>query len=165
MDDALFTVSPFLIPIIGILAIFAFATIRTLLRARVRELEIRERIVMIEKGLVPPPEVDPRGFDRAMDRVDRLHDYRRGPGRHRRAGVTLMGVGFGLMVLIAFTSNETSVAVGVGGFLVVIGIAFFINSLMESPDPYASRSFGSSAPPSFGSNVAPPSPPEPPRRD
>ena len=68
MDDALFTVSPFLVPIIGILAIFAFATIRTLLRARVRELEIRERIVMIEKGLVPPPEVDPRGFDRARGR-------------------------------------------------------------------------------------------------
>ena len=167
MDDTLFMVSPFLVPIIGILAIFAFATIRTLLRARVRELEIRERIVMIEKGLVPPPEVDPRGFDHAMDRVERLRDYRRGSGsgRHRRAGVTLMGVGFGLMVLIAFTSNETSVAIGVGGFLVVMGIAFFINSLMESPDPYASRSFGSSAPPSFGSNVAPPSPPEPPRRD
>src|SRR5437879_13797217 len=124
MDDALFTVSPFLDPIIGILAVFAFATIRTLLRARVRELEIRERIVMIEKGLVPPPEVDPRGFDHAMDRVERLRDYRRGSGsgRHRRAGVTLMGVGFGLMVLIAFTSNETSVAIGVGGFPVLLGL-------------------------------------------
>ena len=26
---------------------------------------------MIERGLVPPPEVDPHGFDRAMDRYDR----------------------------------------------------------------------------------------------
>src|SRR2546430_11968964 len=129
MDDALFTVSPFLVPIIGILAIFAFATIRTLLRARVRELEIRERIVMIEKGLVPPPEVDPRGFDTAMDRYDRIRllraDGRRSPRRHRSAGVTLMGVGFGLMVLIAFAGESPSSAVGVGGFLVVIGLAFF----------------------------------------
>src|SRR5438552_18305370 len=100
-----------------------------------------------------------------MDRVDRLHDYRRGPGRHRRAGVTLMGVGFGLMVLIAFTSNETSVAIGVGGFLVVMGIAFFINSLMEAPDPYSSRSFGPSTPPSFGSSAAPTPPSDQPRRD
>ena len=38
---------------------------------RMRELRIRERIAMIEKGLVPPPEVDPAGFDRAMGRYDR----------------------------------------------------------------------------------------------
>ena len=166
MDDV-FVLGPFLVPITAIAGAFIYIIIKTLARARVRELEIRERIAMIERGLVPPPEVDPRGFDRAMDRVERLRDHRygSGSGRHRRAGVTLMGVGFGLMVLIAFTSNETSVAIGVGGFLVVMGIAFFINSLMESPDPYASRTFGSSAPPSFGSNAAPPPPAEPPRRD
>ena len=35
-------------------------------RARIREFEIRERIAMIEKGLVPPPEKDPDGFDRVL---------------------------------------------------------------------------------------------------
>jgi hypothetical protein len=161
MDDTLFTISPFLVPITAILAVFAFVTIRTVLRARTRELEIRERIAMIERGLVPPPEVDPRGFDRAMARVDRMREHRHGAGRHRRAGVTLMGVGFGLMVLIAFTANETSVAIGVGGFLVVMGIAFFINSLMEAPvePPYG-------GPRSFGAPTSAPAPPaEPPRRD
>src|SRR3954466_12881127 len=122
-------------------------TVKTVVRARVRELEIRERIAMIERGLVPAPEVDPRGFDRAMPGVAE-REYRSGSGRHRRAGVTLMGVGFGLMVLIAFTANETSVAIGVGGFLVVIGIAFFINSLIDpgSYDPRSgpSQSFGTS---------------------
>jgi uncharacterized protein DUF6249 len=147
--DDFFVLGPFLIPITAIVGSFIYIIIKTLARARVRELEIRERIAMIERGLVPPPEVDPRGFDRAMSRMER-RDYRYGSGRHRRAGVTLMGVGFGLMVLIAFTSNETSVAIGVGGFLVVIGIAFFINSLMESPlePPYAGpRSFGAPPPP------------------
>ena len=40
--------------------------------ARVRELEVRERIAMIEKGLIPPPESNPRGFEaRRMDSMDR----------------------------------------------------------------------------------------------
>lgn len=86
---------------------------------------------MIERGLVPPPEVDPRGFDRAMDRYER---YRyRAPGRHRRAGVTLMGVGFGLMLLIGVAGDERNGGIGVGGFLVIMGLAFFINSLFDQP--------------------------------
>jgi uncharacterized protein DUF6249 len=167
--DDMWVFGPFLIPITAIVGSFIYIIIKTLAKTRVRELEIRERIAMIERGLVPPPEVDPRGFDRAMDRVERMREYRRGSGagRHRRAGVTLMGVGFGLMVLIYFTSNESSVAIGVGGFLVVMGLAFFINSLMESPaDPYvSSRNFGPSAPPSFGATTPPSPPSEPPRRD
>ena len=140
MDDFGFEHAwPFLIPIVAIIGAFATAIIATLSKARVRELEIRERIAMIEKGLVPPPEVDPRGFDRAMDRYDRLSDLKRSyraraPRRHRSAGVTLMGVGFGLMVLIAFTGESPSSAIGVGGFLVVIGLAFFLNSLFDRHD-------------------------------
>ena len=159
MDD-MFVVSPFLIPTATIVGVFAFIIIRTVLRTRVRELEIRERIAMIERGLVPAPEVDPRGFDRAMNRFER-REYSRGSMRHRRAGVTMMGVGFGLMVLIGFTANDASVAIGVGGFLVVIGIAFFVNSLIDggsddarqnppsfgAPSPGASSSSGSAADP------------------
>ena len=143
MDDA-FVVNPFLIPITAIVGVFTFVIVKTLVRARVRELEIRERIAMIERGLVPAPEVDPRGFDRAMSRMER-RDYSRGSMRHRRAGVTMMGVGFGLMVLIGFTANDASVAIGVGGFLVVMGIAFFINSLIDGGSSYEMRQ-----PPSFG---------------
>ena len=160
MDD-MFVYSPLLIPISVILGVFVLMIVRTVVRARVRELEIRERIAMIERGLVPAPEVDPRGFDRAMTRLER-REYRSGSGRHRRAGVTLMGVGFGLMVLIAFTANETSVAIGVGGFLVVIGIAFFINSLIDGGS-YDTRSGPSQ---SFGtSSAAPAAPADPLRRD
>src|SRR4051812_30105588 len=155
----MYVFSPFLIPITAIVCLFIFLMVKTLVRARVRELEIRERIAMIERGLVPAPEVDPRGFDRAMTRLER-REYRSGSGRHRRAGVTLMGVGFGLMVLIAFTANETSVAIGVGGFLVVIGIAFFINSLIDggSYETRPSQSFGTSS-------GTPAAPADPLRRD
>jgi len=126
---------PFLIPIVSIVGAFTYAIVHSLARARVRELEVRERIAMIERGLVPPPEVDPRGFDRAMVRVAQLDRYRsyRSPGRHRRAGITLMGVGFGLVMLIGVAGGSMNEGIGVGGFLVIIGLAFFINSLFDQP--------------------------------
>ena len=43
-----------------------------------------------------------------------------------------MGVGFGLMVLIGFAGESPSPAVGVGGFLVIMGLAFFINSRFDA---------------------------------
>jgi hypothetical protein len=136
---------PFVIPIVSIVGAFTYAVVHTLARARIRELEVRERIAMIERGLVPPPEVDPRGFDRAMDRYDR-HRYR-APGRHRRAGVTLIGVGFGLMLLIGVGGDNMASGVGVGGFLVIMGIAFFINSRFDQQnEPYPPAGQRSSAP-------------------
>ena len=152
MDDFHFA-WPFLIPIVAIIGAFTYAVVQTLARARVRELEVRERIAMIERGLVPPPEVDPRGFDRAMDRYERYRE--RSPGRHRRAGVTLMGVGFGLMLLIGVAGDSMSSGIGVGGFLVIMGFAFFINSLFENRrDDYPAARPGPAGPL-----------PEPPRRD
>lgn len=132
----------FMIPVIAIIGGITVAIVSTIAKARVRELEIKERIAMIEKGLVPPPEVDPQRFDRVMDRIERVRasDNRsaygtQSSGRHRRAGVTLMGVGFGLMVLIAFAGDAPESAIGVGGFLVVMGLAFFVNSLFEARQP------------------------------
>lgn len=163
MNDAMF----WFIPVVAIAGGIAASIVATVTRGRIRELEIRERIAMIERGLVPPPETDPRGFDRAMEHVD--HEYRvrhRIPGRHRRAGITLMGVGFGLIVLIGFTSGEAEVAFGVGGFLAIIGLAFFINGLFERSEPplppvrYPSP-YPPASPPNTVSSPAPP--PEPPR--
>jgi len=76
-----------------------------------------------------------------------------------------MGVGFGLMVLIGFTANDASVAVGVGGFLVVIGIAFFVNSLIDGGSYEARQppqSFGAASP---GSSASSAPPADPLRRD
>ncbi|HEY2906166.1 MAG TPA: hypothetical protein VGJ29_09715 [Vicinamibacterales bacterium] len=144
----------FLIPVVAIIGGITVAIVATITKGRIRELEIRERIAMIEKGLVPPPEVDPRGFERVMDRYDRVRQATDAPwrnsvssGRHRRAGVTLMGVGFGLMVLISIAGGAPDAGVGVGGFLVVIGLAFFVNSFFDArlnPQP-----------PSHGGPIAP----------
>ena len=124
----------FLIPVTMIAGLWAYLIVRALSRSKIRELEIRERIALIEKGHVPAPEVDPRGFERAMKVRDR--DYRgsyasRGAFRHRRAGTALVGVGLGLMVMIAFAGEAPGQAIGVGGFLVMIGLAFVVNGFIE----------------------------------
>ena len=146
-----------MIPIVAILAGCTVAIVGTLARNRVRELEIRERIAMIEKGLVPPPVVDPRGFERAMAHQE-LHAYQaryRPSGRHRRGGITLIGVGLGLMVLIALPGGDPRSALGVGGFLVIMGLAFLINGRFES------REYRQMPPISPGSPIPPGTPPSP----
>jgi hypothetical protein len=126
---------PFLIPIVAIVGVFAVLIVRAVTQARVRELEVRERIAMIERGLVPPPEKDPQAFDRLMgtydrhrDRIDADRGSRRTPGRYRTGGMTMIGIGFGLILLIGVAGGEMNQGLGVGGFLVVLGLAFFINS-------------------------------------
>jgi len=139
LDDLRWVVGP-LIPFLAIVGAFTYAIVQSMHRARVRELEIRERIAMIEKGLMPPPEVDPRGFDRAMSRYDRVQ-WTTSAGRHRRAGIMLVGVGLGLMVLIGFSGSPDG-GYAVGGFFCVLGAAFLVNSVFElrhqPPTPPAS---------------------------
>jgi hypothetical protein len=125
-----------LIPLAMVLGLWAYLIVRALSRSRVRELEIRERIAMIEKGHVPAPEVDPRGFERALAKDITAYRASTGSYRHRRAGTTLIGVGLGLMMMIAFAGNDPQTGLGVGGFLVMIGLAFVVNGLLErGPGP------------------------------
>lgn len=136
MDDFPFGfgVSPFLIPIVAIGGGIMVAIVSTIAKGRVRELEIRERIALIERGMVPPPEADPAGFERSLRSVEDMQ-YRHSGPRFRSAGVVVMSIGFGLMTLIAFTSGEVNVGIGVGGFLVILGLGLFVVSLMSGPPP------------------------------
>ena len=130
----------------------ATAIVATINKARIRELQIRERIAMIERGLVPPPELDPHGFDRVMTRMERIDRIRSStPSRHRRAGIIIMGVGFGMMVLLGFVEGTSNEAFGVGGFLVVLGLAFLVSSLSDRQ----------SLPPSSSPSAPPPASPPP----
>jgi hypothetical protein len=153
----------FLIPIVAIIGGCTVAIAGLMARARVREAEIRERIAMIERGLVPAPEVDPRGFDQAMNRFDHSYGvrYRDTSGKHRRAGVLLMGIGFGLMLLISVAGDSPSEGIGVGGFLVIFGLALLLLSWVNEPVHQTSTS------PQVTPPVPPPAPPrasdQPPR--
>ncbi len=125
---------PFIISIVAIVCGCVVAIVATIARNQVRALEIRERIAMIEKGLVPPPEMDPAGFDREMNRYDTRAMSRRDPGgsfRHRRVGIILIGIGFGLIMLIAVSGDSLREGLGVGGFFVALGLAFLVNAVFE----------------------------------
>jgi hypothetical protein len=63
------------------------------------------------------------------------------------------------MVLITFAGESPSNAVGVGGFLVVIGVAFFVNSLIDT------RTETPTSPPSSNPSTPNATPLEQPRRD
>jgi hypothetical protein len=143
----------FMIPMTAMLGAFVYLIVRTTARSRLRELEIRERIAMIERGLVPAPEVDPRGFERAMAQ-HRTVVMRKAPSRSRSAGIVFMGMGAALMFLIGFAGGEPGAAIGVGGAIIIIGLAFLANGLMS----------GGAEMPTIERYVAPPpvQPPPPP---
>jgi len=143
-DSAFF--SPFMIPIVAILGWAAISIVSSIGKARVRELEIRERIAMIERGMVPSPETDPNGFERRMHAIDQVQ-YRHTAPKFRAGGVMVVSVGFGLMTLLWFV-GEPRVGIGIGGFLVIIGLGLLVNSILSAYAP---------PPP-------PPLPPSPPRQ-
>jgi hypothetical protein len=94
-------------------------------RRHLRELEHRERLAMIERGLVPSPEADPVAFERAILLA-------RGASRMRGAGVMMIALGMGFMFLLTFTAREPGVGIGVGGAFAILGAAFFINASLAS---------------------------------
>ena len=120
-----------MVPIVAIAGWALYGVVSVVMRSRIHELEVRERIAMIEKGMVPPPERDPGGFDRTMapaasvpGTTSSYTQYR--AYKHRTAGITMVAVGLGLMVMM-YPSFR------VGGFLVVVGFGFLVIGLMERP--------------------------------
>jgi len=118
-----------IVPVAAILGWVLITLYRMYLVGRTREQAHRERLTMIEKGLVPPPEADPQMFERMTD----WHPSGgvSGPGaRQRRSGITLIGVGVGLMVMLNLVGGGR--AWGIGAFRIVLGIAFLVNAMLES---------------------------------
>ena len=169
-----------LIPIAAIVGGISLAMYKTAAMARVRELEVRERIAMIEKGLIPSPESNPRGFEKAMSAMTRSADrnwyedpqlrafvlrrhYRRAE-RQRTAGITLIGIGFGLMLMLAYAAGEPEQGLGIGGFIVLLGFAFLVNSLFDRRERSRHDTFPGQTPPSqpppFASETDPHLPPQ-----
>jgi hypothetical protein len=104
-------------------------------RQRLREFAVRERIAMIERGLMPPPEVDPERFDRGLLLAAALQRASNPKGtRYRSMGVMLMGLGGALFMLLAFAGGIMDIAFGVAGGVIVLGLAAYINGILVSND-------------------------------
>jgi hypothetical protein len=118
-------------------------------RGRAREMQHRERLAMIERGLAPSPEQNPAAFDDPDP-----------PRRHPPStgiGIVIAAIGFGLILLIGVTANAMDVAVGVGGAIVVLGAAFItLGELQRRSRALPRRSH--SAPPASHPSDSPGSP-------
>lgn len=108
--------------VIVVLGGFAVVVFGMQTSVKLREMRHRERLAMIERGLVPPEEEDrsPRRSAAVQDRQRRLSTL----------GVVVVGVGLGLMLLISVTGEAPRAGVGVGGAIVVLGIAFLVNAFL-----------------------------------
>jgi archaellum biogenesis protein FlaJ (TadC family) len=98
-------------------------------RARILEMMHKERIAMIEKGIVPPPERDPEAFDRTIRQ-------RRTVGARRLQSLAVITIGFGmaLALLITVTAGTADVGLGIGGAIIVLGTALLINARLAAPE-------------------------------
>jgi len=120
----------FALVVLGGLGLVAYTLIG---RQRLRELAIKERIALIEKGLVPSPEVDPARFETL---VGLRRPVNSSAARYRSAGVIIMGLGLAMLVLLAFAGGVPEIGLGVGGGLAILGLAAFINgTLVAGDDP------------------------------
>ncbi len=99
-------------------------------RRGLREMEHRERLAMIERGLMPSPESDPGGFESAAG----FKSIAEPPAgvRYRTAGVLMIGVGLALMMLIMFSAGDSNAGIGVGGGFAVLGAASLLNYFLIS---------------------------------
>jgi hypothetical protein len=96
---------------------------------KIREMQHRERLAMIERGLMPPPERDPAAYEPA-----RRSEVRES---FTSIGIALVALGLGLMLIIGFAGGAPGPAVGVGGAIAVLGAAFIVNGLLQRSRPAA----------------------------
>jgi hypothetical protein len=97
-------------------------------RRQIREMQHRERLAMIERGLTPAPETDPAGFDEEFSKTTAPVDDK--ASRWRSAGIMMIGLGLAFMSLVSIAAGAAEVGVGVGGAFALIGAAFFVNSAL-----------------------------------
>lgn len=131
LERLMWSTIPFAIPVIAVVGAMTLAIIRVTGQQRLAELERRERIAAIERG-VDPAKLPP---------VTGLDSYQNGHGvgsRTRRAhglmigGLVLLAVGISMMVFLWSVEQDKKVwALGLMPFL--IGIALLISAKVIWP--------------------------------
>jgi hypothetical protein len=104
-------------------------------RQKVREMAHRERLAMIERGLIPSPETDPARFDAATGLADGASASPRPGARYRTIGIELIGLGVGLAFLIGLAGGSAEVGIGIGGAIAALGAASVVNAHLLSRKP------------------------------
>ena len=101
-------------------------------RRKIRELEHRERLAMIERGVAPAPETNPAAFEAAVGFHEPSKEETQRSQRYRTAGVMLIGFGFGLIFVIGAAAGNPEVGWGIGGAWISLGAASLLNYWLMS---------------------------------
>ena len=126
------------------------------------EMRHRERMAMIERGLVPPPEMAGSYHDADEGRqVVTFQDKRRGAASRSQMtfGIVLIGAGLAFMTIVGIAADTPSVAIGIGGAFVVFGAALIVISQVTRPVETMTTAYPRHPVPTA---PAPPPPPIPP---
>ncbi|MGH9386084.1 MAG: DUF6249 domain-containing protein [Vicinamibacterales bacterium] len=110
-------------------------------RAQTLEMAHRERMAMIEKGMVPSPELNPghaawaagRGPHVSLGPV--LHDVHSSQ-RSLTLGIVIVAIGLGFISIIGVAGQSPEPAFGLGGAIVIVGLAFIVISLTKRMTPH-----------------------------
>jgi peptidoglycan/LPS O-acetylase OafA/YrhL len=94
-------------------------------RAKVLAMAHRERLAMIERGITPPADLLASGFGELEQR------RRTRSTRLLSGGIMVVGLGLAIAMLLAFASREPEIAIGVGGAIVMIGLACIVTAYIS----------------------------------
>ena len=121
-----------LIPVLMLVGLFILAAFWISRRGRVRELAHRERLAMIEKGLIPSAELYAGGPELLPGHAGMpgAPAFSRTASRFRSAGIMLVGLGVAVACVISLAANESQIGVGVGGAIAAIGAAMIVNGVL-----------------------------------
>ena len=121
-------------------------------RSRAMEMSHRERLAMIERGVTPPADLGVVYHDKQGARGSRLMSL----------GIVIVGLGFALALLIGFASREPEVAIGVGGAIAIVGLAFIVTSIVVHGAAKEKDDFYTTPRPVFDRPTPPPERRDPP---
>ena len=121
-------------------------------RSRAMEMAHRERLAMIERGMAPPGDLGIAYQEKQASRGSKSMSI----------GIVIMGLGLALAVLIGFASREPEIAIGVGGAIAVVGLAFIVTSIVVHGAAKAKDDFYTTPRPVFDRPTPPPERRDPP---
>ena len=91
-------------------------------RSETLDRQHRERMAMIERGQIPPVQPVRRGSASSLS---------------LSLGIIVVGLGLALMTIIGIAADQPAVGIGIGGAIVILGIAFIVRSLVVRPQETA----------------------------
>ena len=99
-------------------------------RSQQLEMQHRERMAMIERGQVPIDQPQLHGPS-GPPHLYQLRARSDVGARFMSLGIIVVAFGLGLMSIISIAGGAPEAGVGIGGAIVILGVAFIANSLVS----------------------------------